>query len=127
MWMFTHNQIEEAPFRAAQRFREIYERAEGASVSANDFMRPYVDGGTISDGLTDARQHAATLLREVREVLGIDAYTLVHTVCGQCIFPKDIPGTEWQRRKRQKVLKDALDGLAEHWGFQSRRLYKDIR
>lgn len=128
LWLYSHNQIDEAQFRAAQLFRSHYERSGGAGVSAIDTTKDVVDGGVgVSDGLTDARQRAAKALNEAHHALGAETFKLVETVCGECHFISQFIKSEWAARMAAKQLKEALLELAELWCLKSRerRFYRD--
>lgn len=105
---------------AADRFRRLYEMAGGGSVKAMDTTKEPVDGGFMSDGLTDAKLRAANELKLVYLKLGKPGYELVEQVCGHLIWVKHLSRTDYETRRNMERLRDSLDTLSLFWGFRTR-------
>jgi hypothetical protein len=124
IWMHGHGKINDSQLRAAGQFRRWYEAAGGAGVKAMDTTKEPVDGGRVSDGLTDRKLHAAKELAGARTRLSPRAYWLVESVCGQCIWIKDLDGRRRTQDAYSMALKEALDSLAIFWGYASENQQK---
>lgn len=105
---------------AADRFRRLYETAGGGSVKAMDTTKEPVDGGFMSDGLTDAKLRAANELKLAYLKLGKAGYELVEQVCGHLLWVKDVSRTDYEMRRNMERLRDCLDTLSLMWGFRTR-------
>lgn len=112
--------IQEHEYQAASRFRGLYERVGGSGVKAFDYGKEFVDGGNVTDGLTDAKAMAGKELAEAHDKLGSAGYLLVEAVCGQCFWMKDIYPDQYTQRKQMKTLRECLDELAVMWGYKTR-------
>lgn len=118
-WMFSHGHLDTAQLRAANRFRQLYERAGGGGPRAMDTTKEPVDGGNITDGITDSKTDAAKELHRARQKLGNDdAYELVERVCAERLWIKDIEVTKYRRTRAANNLRSNLTVLAEFWGYQ---------
>lgn len=111
--------IDEAQLAAGSYFRELYETTAGATIQAIDTTKEPVDGGKISDGLTDKRFRAAKELEAARLKLGDTGYRLVEQVCGECKWLNQIEPTKHYQRLASDRLKDCLETLAIFWGMAS--------
>ncbi|MCP4407017.1 MAG: hypothetical protein GY807_04520 [Gammaproteobacteria bacterium] len=119
MWMLARGYVTEPQAMAATEFRRLYEQMGGAGARAIDFTQEPVDGGGVTDPITDRLIDAAKALAEVQRRLGPVRYNLVEQVCGQCIFIKQLASSKWYQLKMSRELKNCLDILAVDWGFQT--------
>jgi hypothetical protein len=120
IWMYAHGRISESQLRAASSFRLWYESAGGASIQAMDTTKEPVDGGKVSDGLTDRKMKAAKELAAARSWLGPQTYDVVEKVCGQCLWIKELDPRRQTQDRYSQLLKRGLDQLAFHWGYTSK-------
>lgn len=124
VWMHCHGRIDDAQLQAASRFRGLYERTGGSGVKAMDTTKEPVQGGIMTDGLTDAKMDAAKELVAVRRRLGPVGYELVEAVCGQCLWLRELfPARRTQDRQADR-LRDCLDALALFWGYRNSGVMK---
>ena len=123
-WYFrlkAQTKVEEYHVRAANEFRRLYERSGGAGVKAFDYTKDPVDGGNVSDGLTDGRMDAAKKLKDAHSALGYAGVALVQSTSGQLLWLNQQFSTRYQQNKALDDLKRGLDVLAELWGYKTRR------
>lgn len=111
--------IDDTQFVVGSIFRMLYEKAGGTSIKAMDTTKEPVDGGFVTDGLTDTRFKAAKELMFVRAKLGDAGYKLVEQVCGQCLWISQIEPTKHYQRLAGERLKECLDTIAILWGKAS--------
>lgn len=122
-WYYHHRRqtrVEQHHVRAANEFRRLYERTGGAGVKALDYGKEPVDGGNVSDGITDMKIDAAKVLAEAFYNIGSEGYILIEKTCGELLWLKDQYATRYQQNLAMKQLIEALDVLAEFWGYQNR-------
>ena len=119
VWMLAHGQVSETQAKAASRFRQLYEAAGSSDLKAMDYMKEPVDGSGFPDIITDRKMAAAKELSEVHKLLGLEGFRLVANVCGDCIWVRDLGHTQWARLRIADHLRDCLNVLAIHWGYQS--------
>jgi len=127
LWMLQHNYIDQAQYRASDRFRRLYEQTAGSGVKGMDTAKEPVDGGKFVDSLTDARMQAAKELVSARRYLGDYtgipfSFELVERVCGQCYWIKDLYDKEREQQSAGRHLKLCLDGLAELWDYKQSKI-----
>lgn len=122
-WYKSKGIIQAHEYQAASMFRQLYERCGGSGVKAFDYTKDPVDGGNVSDGITEGRMDAAKKLSDAHKKLGRSGYLLVESVCGQGCWMKDIHPDQYMQRKQMGVLRGCLDELAALWGFKSRERF----
>lgn len=119
LWMFSHNWIDSAQFEAAGILRKLFEVSEvGVSVSMA-FDKEPVDGGKPVERFSDRARDARNRLVDIHKFLGKEKYELVRKVCGYCIFIKEIEATQWGRRVKTKLFKEALSDLVEFFDLET--------
>lgn len=99
-----------AQVRAADRFRQLWEKAGGAGAGAMDYTREPVDGGGKSEAISDTLVAAGLELERCRKELGTRGYRLVASVAGEGRSIEEIAG---QRQRDRYSLTDALRGCLE--------------
>ncbi len=125
MWMLVRGWVTDPQAMAATRFRSLYERAGGAGAKAIDYARVTVDGGGITDPISDASMDAHNQLKDVQARLGPAGYELIEKVCGQLLFIKQVAAEHrFSSSKRYESrlscqLRECLDILAIDWGYQT--------
>lgn len=117
-WMFKHDQLEVHQLEAANKFRKYYERT-GGTIQAMDTTKEPVDGGKVTDGLTDRKLHSAKELALAEKKLGKQGYKLVEQVCGECLWLNQIEPTKHYQRLAGRRLRESLDTLAFFWNLSS--------
>lgn len=121
-WLHVKNKITDAEYKAAGRVRQAFEAMGGAGASAIDYSRDAVDGGRIAEPITPRQMQAGITLRDVHASLGPQGHDLVLRIAGEGCWPRDLsPDPEGQRYLRNR-LKECLEHLAVHWGYQQRRI-----
>lgn len=123
--------IDEAQEKAADRFRQLWERMGGAGAGAIDYARTRVDGGRIAEPITVAQMQAGRDLKdalaELRTKHGEYACRLVGYICGEGYSIHDLTETRRQRDTMTDCLRMYLDALAEFWGFSMQRSVAERR
>lgn len=120
-WMYAHRKrtgITQEQVLAANKFRKLYEAAQGVGVGSMDYTKEPVDGGGFPDVLTDRQARAAKELAQASARLGMEGYQLVEQVCGQCAFIHQLAAARRAQDRMSKNLKDSLESLALYWGYQ---------
>lgn len=120
-WMLAHKHLDKAQVEAANEFRRCYETAGAADLKAMDTTKEPVDGGGFADVLTDRKMAATDKLHEAYDALGPAGYSIVRSVCGDCVWLKDLEPTKRRQWEAGKHLKECLDVLAIRWGYQMPR------
>jgi hypothetical protein len=115
--------INEAQYRAGNRFLRLVEQSGGNLGLAVDPTREPVDGRGDGTGVIDQKVKAALELGYVRRVLGLRDFNLMRSVICSNVdlysFAQD--QTERHRRYIAMRFKDALTTLSIHWGYSSER------
>lgn len=121
VWYITHGNVDQAQGRAGTWLRRLHELAGGAGVQAMDYTREPVDGGNVTDGLTDIKATAAKRLKEAREELDREGcnWRLVEQVCAWGYFVKQISQTKRENAVMMQELRVSLEVLAIFWGYKS--------
>lgn len=115
--MAARGLLDEAQVKAGDRLRYLMERAGGAGARAIDYAREPVDGGNGKDPIPDMVIDAAKQLAQVSPLVGRKAYAILQAVIRQGCELKDIARTQREKTTTADYIKDALDILAEHWGY----------
>jgi hypothetical protein len=123
---FRRGMIDLAQKMAAERFRELWERAGAAGARGIDPTRAAVDGGD-RDPVSLAVLQALTDLARARAEIGARAYDRVRMFAGEGRSATDIAlavhGTPTMRDREFVMvgLREALSDLAALWGIAGRR------
>lgn len=118
-YYFRRGWIDADQHKAGEWFRRYYEMMGGAGVQAMDYTKEPVDGGFISDGLTDRKARAAKELTKAHDVLGQQGYRLVESVSGHGSWVKDIASSKWESEIMMRNYKLCLDALSVFWGLKT--------
>jgi len=86
-WLKSHNVINAAQYEGGRKWQHYYEILEGG-IRSFDYSKPKVDGGSIHEPLTDARNDAALFLKEARRLLGVDGDAITR----DCLVGRMLPG-----------------------------------
>src|SRR5690606_19564740 len=86
-------------------------------IQAMDYGREPVDGGGVTDPISERRAEAARELAECRRKLGEMQYELVVAVCGQGQALSGVGADDRARKTAADNLRDALDRLGGLWGI----------
>lgn len=105
--------------KAGEKFRRLYETAGGSGVKAMDYTKEPVDGGNVSDGLTDLKIRSAKELARAHDVLGQQGYRLVESVSGHGSWIKDITNSKWESEVTMRNYKRCMEALAVFWGLKT--------
>ena len=117
---YHKNQIDLAEYRAATRFRSIWEKAGGTGAQAMDYTREKVDGGGFREPISLVRMQAGRDLNEARDCIGVDGFVLVQKLCGECLPMNQVFSSSWEQRKKADTCRQMLTRLAELWGYKNR-------
>lgn len=124
-YMHNAGQITGVQLYAGEQFRRYFEMAGIGGARAIDYSKAKVDGGVVSDPLSDKLQDANTWLRDVARSpdIGNVSYRLLQAICGEGKRVKEV-AVAWEgaialrgRRAEGYIsgrLREALDGLAKH-------------
>lgn len=121
VWYISHGDVTASQGRAGTWVRRLHELAGGAGVQAMDYTREPVDGGRVTDGLTDIKATAAKRLSEARDELertGCD-WRIVEQVCAWGYFVKQLTQTRRENSAAMQRLCASLGVLAIFWGYES--------
>lgn len=108
-------------FRAGHRFNSLHMTKEVGGIKGHDWITERVDGGTMSDGITEKRNKAIRELSIARARLGDEGYQLVESVCGWEIAIHRLYKPRKERDDAMNRLRRHLDTLASLWGYSSIR------
>lgn len=120
-YYYRRGWIDGAHRQASDKFRRLYETAGGSGVKAMDYTKEPVDGGSITDGITDAKVRSAKQLAEAHDVLGQSGYKLVESVSGHGSWIKEVTASKWEAEQTMRNFKQCLDALALFWGYKTVR------
>lgn len=107
--------------QAANEFRRLWEALGGSGAPALDYSLEKVDGGESKDPISLRQMHAGKMLKECRLVLGRRHFDIVEKVAGEGRTISELGSSKRERFTLADYLRDALDDLAVHWGFQKRK------
>lgn len=137
--MYHQKRIDHAQHACAMRFQQLCEKAEIGPLQGIDYGKQRVDGGKVSEILTQVVVNARKELMEVPRVVGPVGYTILCAVVGRGesirsfvgTHPAYLYGLEGRRAEgfvSGKIV-EALDALIEHWGMsaKSRRWRAPVR
>ena len=114
--------IDTSQYRAAVKFRRLWEMGGGAGAGALDYGKEPVDGGAPPDPINIAQIDALRELRNIQAVLGPADYSLARDVCGACLPIGQIARTSHEQRKLSERCRHCLYVLADYWGFLTRHM-----
>lgn len=117
--MTVQRVIDAAQRRAADWFREQWERAGGSGAAAMDYTKERVDGCGVTEAITDRQLDAGKELACVSRLVGVIAFNILVKVAGQGMAIKDIAKSQREVKTTADYLKDALTVIAEYRGFKS--------
>lgn len=122
--LHAHGRVDEPQYLAARAYQRDWEIAERGA-RAIDFTREAVDGGLPPEPLTDGQAKARVRLVAIERALGRKMQTVVRGVLidGQTFEAMAVRafgrfGEAWSRYYG-KLFHDALDVLAEEYGFSN--------
>ena len=119
-YMYARGHIDDAQRMAGEWFRATYERTRMGSMAVDPSHEP-VDTSGRADPIPDRAIVAIEELTKVRAGLGRANYGVVELICGQGWNLYDVSiivGAD--RNKISRILRDALDKLAEMRGYATR-------
>jgi len=119
--MAAKGHLEAHQVEAAIKFRRLWESLGGAGAGSFDYSREPVDGGGAREPISDRQIDAGFKLQECRELLGRRHYDVVSRVAGEGCTIAELGVSKRARHTLADYLKDALEDLAVHWGFQKRK------
>ena len=129
--LHSHNQIDEAQYRAGRAYQRDVETAE-RFVRSLDLTRERVDGGVTAEPLTDAQVRARKRLTELKHALGRTMHRVTHAVLVERLSMETVAQRVFNRegelsvRYYGRLFRDALDVLAGEYGLTRRgRLPQD--
>jgi len=123
--MAAKGHLEPHQVEAAIKFRRLWEALGGAGARSFDYSREPVDGGGAREPISDRQIDAGTQLKDCRDILGRRHYEVVSKVAGEGRTIAEIGTSKRARHTLADYLKDALEDLAVHWGFQKRKPTKN--
>lgn len=124
-YMHNAGQITDVQLYAGEQFRRQFELAGIGGARAIDYSKTKVDGGILSDPLSDRVQDATGWLMAAQRSphVGMIGYKLLEAICGEGKRVKEVAFT-WSGSMSIKGrsadgyirgrLQEALDGLARH-------------
>jgi hypothetical protein len=118
--------IGEAEYKAAGRFRGLYERIGGRGACSIDLSIDRVDGGVMADPMSLTQMEAAQELKIIYDLLGPQGYSCVEKLCGQCVRLNNLAK---ERRIRDAIAircQSMLKHMAVHWGYRT-KIYTSYR
>lgn len=119
--MLSRNEIDEAQFKAGEKFRALLEQVGGAGAPCADWTRPFVDKSFSFKEPASAQFKAALELKQAWAVLGWQNYRLVHGVIIDGLNGSLITQArgEGSRETVMQSVRDGLEQLAILWGYLS--------
>jgi hypothetical protein len=124
--MFARHQIDEAQYKAARSFQQLFDRATIGGVAVADLLRPKVDGGRIPDPLSAGRMAATKQLHNAERTI-TDRHGFVGLSLIRCVLTggksldkaaRDFGAlSTLERRWWGGLLRRCLDVLAQTLGF----------
>ncbi len=119
--MAAKGHLEAHQVEAAIMFRRLWEALGGSGAGSFDYSREPVDGGGAREPISDRQIDAGIQLKSCRDLLGRRHYDVVSKVAGEGRTIAEIGTSKRARHTLADYLKDALEDLAVHWGFQKRK------
>lgn len=119
--MAAKGHLEAHQVEAAIKFRRLWESLGGSGAGSFDYSREPVDGGGAREPISDRQIDAGIQLKGCRDLLGRRHYDVVSMVAGEGRTIAEIGTSKRARHTLADYLKDALEDLAVHWGFQKRK------
>lgn len=119
--MAAKGHIEPHQLQAADKFRRLWESLGGSGAGSFDYSREPVDGGGTREPITDRQIDAGFALKACQSALGPRPYDIVSKVVGEGRTIAELGASKRERHTLADYLRNALDDLAVHWGFQKRK------
>lgn len=120
-WYFHRGIVTQDQHAAAIKLRAHWEFFQLGKQSAVDPGRIRVDGGQ-PHGMTDRQLDAVRVINTSLRAMGLIGSSVVVNVCCVGITLGAIEATmSWRKGYGAERLREALDDLAEHYGFRTRR------
>lgn len=104
---------------AALKFLRHYE-ALGGGAQAMDYTREPVDGGGVTDPISNRKIDAGNILEDARKHIGSRPYSIVERIIGEGYTIAQISKDHRERTTNADYLKHALDDLAALWGINQK-------
>ncbi len=119
--MAAKKHLEMHQVQAAVRFRKLWETLGGSGAGSFDYSREPVDGGGAREPITDRQMDAGKMLKLCQMVIGQRAFIIVEKVAGEGRTIAEISHSKREKLTNADYLRNALDDLAEHWGYKTKR------
>lgn len=114
--LYARGKLDESQKRTADKFRRLWESC-GGTIGAMDYGREPVDGGGLTEPLTERQANAGRELASCRRLLGKRMFGLVCRVCGQGLSLTELSPDGRDKKTAADNLRDSLDDLGEMWGI----------
>lgn len=122
--LYVRGAIDDAQYKAAEKFRRLFETLGGSGARSIDTTRDFVDGGKFPDPIGEAQIDAGKQLAAAYEALtkeyGLYAWRLVSMVCGEGRSLMDLSQVKRERLTLADNLRRYLDLLCVHWCLANR-------
>jgi hypothetical protein len=100
--MYARHQVDRPEYLAARNYQELYAVAQVGNIGAMNPCKPYVDGGTFSDFVTEKQRLAAKRIRAVD-----------HAVTARCVNPFPPPAIQHAcQPNKRSALASRLSAVA---------------
>lgn len=122
-YLAARGRLDGAQKAAAERYRGIYERAQLGSLQAMDPAKEKVDGGKISETLSDKVMRAAHDLAQANRAVGRVSAAILISIVGEGVSIGEIARNYPHLSNNQAYgfvtgrLIEALDALVAEWGM----------
>jgi hypothetical protein len=87
--MFARHQISRVRYDGGRRYQEIYEASQIRQLQSSDPSRPYIEGGRVSDPITDRQRAASAKLRALDRAIACEVgylgLAILHVVLVECL------------------------------------------
>lgn len=120
--MLSRQQIDQAQFEAGRKWQRLHQISTIGVIMATDPAKEAVDGGRISESLTDKQIMAFSELADAYKALGGYGKALIFYVLGEEISITDAAARLNCTTAREidyisRRFRECLETLAIHWGF----------
>jgi hypothetical protein len=124
--MRAADQVNDVQARAGEHWQFAYLRCEIGGVKAIDPAKEAVDGGRLSDPLSEVQQRAIKDITRARQDLGLWGDGLIRDVLGRGMTIAKAAdarglGNEYGRKYLGKRFRECLDTLAVTFGYATHR------
>ena len=119
---FAKGTIDGGQYAAANKFRSLWETSKLGGAKAFDYEKEKVDGGTMSDPISDRSMDARRSLKEAKTYLGQNAYAGMVALVGEGMSIKSMASYSHERTERELEsyswwMRETLNHLVKHWGL----------